>query len=65
MSIKTDEQFTFYLRKFQEISKTIIELTASLPLEENEWSERDQKKVNHWREELERVYCYLIKATAK
>ena len=36
MGIKTEEQFTFYLRKFQEISKTIIELTASLPLEENE-----------------------------
>ena len=36
MSIKTDEQFTFYLRKFQEISKTIIELTSSLPLEESE-----------------------------
>ena len=65
MVIKTEEQFTFYLKKFQKISKTIIELTASLPLEENEWSERDRKKVNHWREELERVYCHLIKATEK
>ena len=36
MVIKTEEQFTFYLKKFQKISKTIIELTASLPLEENE-----------------------------
>ena len=65
MGIKTEEQFTFYLRKFQEISKTIIELTASLPLEENEWSERDRKKVDHWRQDLERVYCYLVKATTK
>ena len=65
MSIKIEEQFAFYLDKFQKISKTIIELTASLPLEENEWSERDRKKVNHWREELERAYCYLVKATAK
>lgn len=65
MSIKIEEQFAFYLDKFQKISKTIIELTASLPLEENEWSERDRKKVDHWRQELERVYCYLIKATTK
>ena len=65
MSIKKEEQVAFYFKKFQEISKTIIDLTSSLPLEENEWSERDQKKVNHWREELERVYCHLIKATAK
>lgn len=36
MGIKTEEQFAFYLSKFQEISKTIIELTSSLPLEENE-----------------------------
>lgn len=36
MSIKIEEQFAFYLDKFQKISKTIIELTASLPLEENE-----------------------------
>lgn len=65
MGIKIEEQFAFYLDKFQKISKTIIELTASLPLEENEWSERDRKKVDHWRQELERVYCYLIKATTK
>lgn len=36
MKVKIEEQFAFYLRKFQEISKTIIELTSSLPLEENE-----------------------------
>lgn len=36
MAIKTEEQFAFYSKKFQEISKTIVELTSALPLEENE-----------------------------
>lgn len=36
MSIKIEEQLAFYSKKFQEISKTIIGLTSSLPLEENE-----------------------------